>query len=375
MIDAHEARNLRRISGPDDGRFRRSCMEAGTAMNRCSASARATVVGAVVATLCALSAGGCGANRAGGRIWDYYSVHGGPNSGIIWTEYGVIAVDTQETPSGGYLVSQQAAQTSQKLWEEFNRAGGNLIKRTDPPPVLYVMNTSHLPAAWFGNQSFTQAEIISSAVSRKLMRDEFDLLKGEVSGRHSRRELEDLRMTLPTMSVEGELALHTPQSDIRFIVLPSAPLPGMSVVFLESERVLFAGALVPGRGIPDARGRRIPEWIEALEFVEKLNPVAVLPASGAPVEGRRLAALRDYLSRLWAAAGTAAEGAAATAEEAATDPKFDLPEFREWENYGLLHRANVAEALRQRAGGRARGGGEDVRNASPDLKPQRSRRP
>ncbi|MCX7805747.1 MAG: hypothetical protein N3A38_11240, partial [Planctomycetota bacterium] len=269
---------------------------------------RRAAIPAAVAALAVLVLTGCG-RPSHGRIWDFYSARGGTNSGIIWTEYGTIVVDAQETPSAGYMACQQASLASQRLWEARNRARGDLIKRGEPPPVLYLMNTSHLPQSWFGNQSFTKAEIISSGETRRLMRREFEVLRKEAASRHPRRDLEDLKMTLPTLTVEsGAMTLHTPQSDVVFIVLPKAPLPGQAVVFLESEKVLFAGSLVPGSGIPDVRGRDIPAWIEALEFVEKLEPAYVLPASGQPMEGRSLARLRNYLSELWSVARAEAAG-------------------------------------------------------------------
>ena len=303
----------------------------------------------VLGAACALS--GCAPARTG-TIWDVYSVGNGPNSGIIWTEYGVIVVDTQETPDGGYLAQQYASQLSQRLWEALSRSRGNLAVKTAHPPVLYAMNTSHSAPRWFGNQGFAKAEIISSGATRRLMQENFDSLRREASGRHNRRELEDLKSTLPTLSVEGSgITLHTPQSDVRFIVLAKGAVPGQSVAWLESERVLFAGDLLPGSGVPDARGRDLEGWIEALSFAVKLDPARVVPGSGAPSDVRGLAALRNYLSRLWSEAGAKVQ-AGSPVEEAAA--KLDLPEFKDWENYKVNHLGNAVEACRQWAESRAR---------------------
>ncbi len=177
---------------------------------------------------------------------------------------------------------------------------------TDDHPVRTVVNTHANGDHWFGNELVADAEIIASQTTAEEMATNGpDLIQGMLSqpgplGCFARHIFEPfdfsgITPTVATRTFDDELALDVGGTEVQLINLGPAHTGGDSVVFVPSERVLYAGDLLFIGGTPISWAGPISNWITACDRMVALEPELVVPGHGPVVAAPDIHQVRDYL--------------------------------------------------------------------------------
>lgn len=221
-------------------------------------------------------------------------VEGRPNAGFIVTSEGVVVVDALASPRDGErLLATIHGLTSQ--------------------PVRWLVLTHHHPDHHFGAVAFRRqgARVIAHPDTRVLAAEAGDsALTADwtrVVGPEAMRGF--AFANVPDRPVTGTDTLRLGG---RAIVL-SHPGAGHSagdlMVWLPTERVLFAGDVLVEDGVSMLVDGSSPALLEELGVIDSLDPGAVVPGHGAmPARPAELVArTRDYVTGLRAAMRAAVE--------------------------------------------------------------------
>jgi len=211
-------------------------------------------------------------------------------------------------------------------------------------PIRTVVNTHANGDHWFGNELVADAEIIASAATGEEMAANGPQLilglmeHGGAVGRFANHIFEPFTFTgitptPATRTFSGELSVDVGGTEVRIIQLGPAHTAGDSVVFVPSERVLYAGDLLFIGGTPISWAGPITNWINACDRMLSLDPQFVVPGHGPVVGTEGIHQVRDYLSWVHEQA-TERHGRGMTAEEDMRD--IDLGRFAELDERGRI---------------------------------------
>jgi glyoxylase-like metal-dependent hydrolase (beta-lactamase superfamily II) len=214
------------------------------------------------------------------------------NAGFIVTPAGVVVIDALGSP-----------QLARELLDE--------IARVTPQPVTHVVVTHYHADHIYGLQEFRKRGVRIVAQRQALAYIHSETAAARL--RASRDELapwidQDTQLVVPDQWIDGATELVV--GGQRLLVQPVGPAhtPEDLVVFLASERVLFAGDMVFRGRIPFVGQADSRQWIAALDTLLKMDPQVVVPGHGALSLAARedLELTRDYLAFLREAMGAAA---------------------------------------------------------------------
>ncbi|SFB93584.1 Glyoxylase, beta-lactamase superfamily II [Nocardioides terrae] len=173
-------------------------------------------------------------------------------------------------------------------------------------PIRTVVNTHANGDHWFGNELVGDAEIIASApTAEEMPANGPALILGMLDqpgaiGRFARHIFEpfdftDITPTVATRTFDDTLELSVGGTAVQLFNLGPAHTAGDSVVFVPSERVLYAGDLLFIGGTPIAWAGPISHWIEACDRMIALEPEFVVPGHGPVIPADGILQVRDYL--------------------------------------------------------------------------------
>ena len=235
-----------------------------------------------------------------------YTAEGDPNSGVIVGDNGVLVFDAQATPALAGKVLKH-------------------IRQITDLPVRYLVLSHYHAVRVLGASAYSGAEIIASTVTRNLI-DE----RGEQDRESELRRFprlfsgaEDISgLTHPTLLFEQTLQIDLGNRQVNIIHPGAGHTAGDTVVWLEAEKILFAGDLVEYRAAPYCGDAYFEEWIKTLSELALLNPEILLPGRGAALTNASdaLSAIdmtRGFVSRLYHYAQEA------VAEEASLKEAFE----------------------------------------------------
>lgn len=239
------------------------------------------------------------------------------NAGFVITPAGVVVIDALGSPA-----------LSERLVAE--------IRKLTPQPISHVILTHYHADHIYGLQTFKAlgARIIAHKAARLYLNSETARLRLLAS----REELapwvnEDTRLVQADEWLDGEKTLVV--GGVSFQIKPVGPshTPEDLVVYLPSEKVLFAGDLVFRSRIPFVGQADSRHWIVALERLLTFDAAVIVPGHG-PLSQEALKDMkltRDYLVYLRTHMGRAAQNLDPFEEAyARTDwtPFEHLPLFR-----------------------------------------------
>lgn len=239
------------------------------------------------------------------------------NAAFVVTPAGVVVIDALGSPELARRLVAQIAQIT-------------------PKPITHVIVTHYHADHIYGLQTFKDmgARVIAHRAALQYLNSETARLRLQVS----REELAPW-VDANTRLVEADDWLDKSQvvtvGGVRFEINPVGPAhtPEDLVVYLPSEKVLFAGDLVFRSRIPYVGQADSRHWITALDSLLKFDTKVIVPGHGAlSSEARKdMQLTRDYLIYLRTTMGQAAKNLEPF-EEAykATDwsPFEHLPLFR-----------------------------------------------
>jgi glyoxylase-like metal-dependent hydrolase (beta-lactamase superfamily II) len=260
------------------------------------------------------------------------NVQGVPNVGIVVGDHAALVVDTGLGARNGATVLKEA-------------------RRLAPSQALYLVTTHVHSEHDLGAHAFPAATTMIRSQDQIRDIEEFGLqhAKGFASRSPIMNELlQGAEFRKPDVTFEREHVLDLGGVRVRLNAVGGTHTRGDTTIFVEGDRVLFAGDVVmpayPAFASPYAR---VSAWLAALDRVEALKPARIVPAHGAIGDAAMIQTWREYFRTLQArvrelkAQGRTADQAAETlqAEMQATYPAFG-PANR----VGAAARAAFAEA-------------------------------
>lgn len=246
------------------------------------------------------------------------------NAGFVVTKSGVVVIDALGSP-----------QLARELMQEIRRVTGKKV--TDVIVTHY--HADHI----YGLQEFkrTGAKIIAH-------RGALEYLHSEVAASRLAASRTDLAPWIDAQTrlipadewIEGPRELLVGGVRLRLIPVGPAHTPEDLVVFVPSEKVLFAGDLVFRGRIPFVGQAKSGDWIEALDRMLGLHARAVVPGHGPMSSNARadMELTREYLVYLRETMGRAAR------EMEPFDDAYARVDWSKFEHLPLFRVANRMNA-------------------------------
>ena len=113
---------------------------------------------------------------------------------------------------------------------------------------------------------------------------------------------DDIPLTLPTRTFEGELDLHIGDRTVRLIETGPAHTAGDLIVHLPEEDIVFTGDILFHGGHPVVWAGPVANWIRACDRILELEPTVVVPGHGPLATTAAVADLKGYFEFLTGAA-------------------------------------------------------------------------
>jgi cyclase len=191
----------------------------------------------------------------------------GANVGFVITGEGVILIDSPMLP------------TDARLWLS------EIRKRTDQE-ILYILNTDHHRGHIVGNQHFPTATVVAHEFAWKNIKSYGDSFRTRLLNLYRERMPEaakewrqNLRIVLPEITFTDRIVLFKGDKEIHLLPM-GGHTPATTVIYLPSERLLFAGDLVVTDRPPFLSQGNTKEWLEALTQLRKLRYEMLIPGHG-----------------------------------------------------------------------------------------------
>jgi glyoxylase-like metal-dependent hydrolase (beta-lactamase superfamily II) len=213
-----------------------------------------------------------------------YTAEGDPNVGAVIGDEAVLAVDARATP------------VHAREWLD------ELARLTDKP-VRYLVLTHYHAVRTLGAFAFDADWVIAHEGTRRwiLERGEADF---ESETRRFPRLFKDVDsipgLTYPNVSFADALRFDLGGREVELLHLGRGHTQGDAVVWISTERILFAGDLVEARAAPYMGDAFVQEWsTTTLERLAALEPRTIVPGRGPAAGPEAIEETREYLRTLW----------------------------------------------------------------------------
>lgn len=204
-----------------------------------------------------------------------------------------------------------------------------------------VVNTHANGDHCWGNQLVAEAEIVASkACAEEMAEVPPQMLAAMMKAAPTMGELgaylvrifgdfefEDIALTTPSRTFEGELGLTVGAKEVRLIEVGPAHTRGDILVHVPADGVVFSGDILFIEGHPIIWAGPIGNWIRACERILEMAPEIVVPGHGPITDVAGVAEVKGYLRYIEAAARQRFE-AGLSAQEAARDIALD--DYSSW---------------------------------------------
>ncbi|MGH2486969.1 MAG: MBL fold metallo-hydrolase [Ktedonobacterales bacterium] len=164
------------------------------------------------------------------------------------------------------------------------------------------------------------------------------------------------QVRLPDLQFEARLTVRGASREARLITWGGGHTPSDLVLYLPSERLLFAGDLIFNRCHASIHFGDIAEWLRILDEMDHLNIAILAPGHGDVATSAAIGEQRAYLRALLAATSAAIESGQTMDEAAATR----LPEeYRDW-GFASGYAQNIRALYARKESGGDDGGQEAI---------------
>jgi len=107
-----------------------------------------------------------------------------------------------------------------------------------------------------------------------------------------------IHLVAPTLLVQGSLKLYRKSGPIEIFSYPKAHTDGDMVVYLPQEKLLITGDVIHSAQ-PITKDGYLPDWIEAIDSLEKLDFTTVIGGHGNVLHGKeRFDLWKSYFNEL-----------------------------------------------------------------------------
>lgn len=249
------------------------------------------------------------------------------NAGFLLGPSGIIVVDTGVS----YRHAREMLSAMRKL---------------SKLPIRAVIVTHAQQEFLFGNALYRErgVKLIAHRKTAELIRARCEDCLRRLRQELGKAEMRGSAVVAPTTLVDESATLTEAGLDLDLIHLGWAATPGDLAVLERASGVLFAGALVDVKRIPELRDAKLTAWIAALPQLKAYRIRQVVPAHG-PVAGPQ--AIDDMLGYLVALDAKTRELYQAGTSLAEAPQLGDLPAYRGWGLYAEQHHRNVHRAYLQ----------------------------
>jgi len=246
------------------------------------------------------------------------------NAGFVITPKGVVVIDALGSPA-----------LAKKLIEE--------IKKLTSQKVVAVIVTHYHADHVYGLQEFKQLGakiyaqgegrnyISSETAKQRLIASRIDFAPWVNASTH---------LLSADVWIDQNFALTVGGVDFKIGRVGPAHAPEDLIIYVPSEKVLFAGDLVFRGRIPFVGNADSKGWLQALNEIELLNPSIVIPGHGAhsinPIEDIRFT--REYLKYLRQSMAKSA------IDMDPFEEAYQLTDWSEYEGMPLFRAANRMNA-------------------------------
>lgn len=232
----------------------------------------------------------------------------GANAGIIIGDREVVVVDT--------LVSAREADRFLKD-----------IRAITDKPIRYAVDTHyHLDHA-FGNAVFagTGATVVAHEKCREEMKDKAGAVLTNANDYGlTAEDMAGTTIALPTITFSRKMSLELDGVEVQLLYIEPSHSQGSIMVYLPSEKTVFAGDVLFTDYYPYMGEADITGWVTTLDFLAGLDADAIIPGHG-PVSGKKdIAEMKEYILAFDSLAGELAAGPG-TPEEKIASLKAGLP--------------------------------------------------
>ena len=257
-----------------------------------------------------------------------------PNVGIVVGSSATVVVDTGMGPRNGAAVMREVAKVSRNA-------------------RLYLVTTHFHAEHVAGIAAFPAGT--TYVISRQQQKD-LDELGPDLTKRFASFSpgiaelLKDAPVRKADVVFDREHTLDLGGVRVRLLALGSTHTPGDTMVFVEGDRVLYAGDVVMNK-VPVAFGQTssVPVWVSVLKQLQPLQAASIVPAHGPVGDGTLVAQQLDVFETLQARVPQLkAQGK--TADEAATTLTAEFqakhPDWTAANRIGGMVRSLYAEPAR-----------------------------
>ncbi len=221
-----------------------------------------------------------------------------PDRGLGWSNSGLVH------RAGGLVVDT--------FWDlTHTRALIDTYRRVDARPVKRLVNTHHNGDHCWGNQLFTDAEVIghrrcaeafgkdASPAGLQMLRNATDSQDPAIASfatALAEWDFSGIELSPPTTVFDDRLDLDLDGLKVELRYVGPAHTAGDVIVHLPAERVVFTGDVLFRLCTPIGWEGTYAQWTAALDEIVALDPAVVVPGHGplSGVEGPR--EMRDYLT-------------------------------------------------------------------------------
>ncbi len=193
-----------------------------------------------------------------------YTAQGDPNSGVIIGQDAVMIVDAQATPNMANDVIEKVRSITDK-------------------PIKYLVLTHYHAVRVLGASAYNAELIISSNKTLEMIKErgkqdwlsEFQRFPRLFKGHDSIPGL-----TWPQLTFDEKIYLDLGNLCVEVMHLGEGHTRGDTVVWLPSEKVLYAGDLVEYKATPYCGDAQLLSWPKTLTALSKLKANALVPGRG-----------------------------------------------------------------------------------------------
>jgi glyoxylase-like metal-dependent hydrolase (beta-lactamase superfamily II) len=203
----------------------------------------------------------------------------GANAGIVIGEDTILVVDT--------LVS--------------SREGKRLLKdirAVSDKPIRYVVNTHYHLDHTFGNGEFAGlgADIISHADCAAAMRNNSAGILANAGGYGlTPEDMAGTELAYPEVTFTDRMTVNPGGIDVKLIHIAPSHSIGSIVVYIPTEKVIFAGDILFTDYHPYMADGDIDGWRKTLDFIISLNAEKIIPGHGPLSTNKDLSDMRAYI--------------------------------------------------------------------------------
>lgn len=205
----------------------------------------------------------------------------GCTPGFIHTEEGIILVDAP-------LIPKQAKDWRAQIEEQY-----------PGDPLLYMINTDHHRGHALGNQYFMPCKVIAQERAHKEMSGYTENFKERVRNSFKREpeiqaQLDNIIIIPPHVTFTQNATLLYGTRTVELIYV-GGHTPATSIVWLPDESICFVGDVLWVDQHPYMAQANSLEWLEALEFVRKLDAKHLVPGHGPVCDASATHRVGEYI--------------------------------------------------------------------------------